>query len=190
MALALVASCTMILGNDFVLVETVVGEGGGSSTSTSGTGAGGGGGGSSSSSSTSSGQCPVDLVAFMGASEECNACVGEFCCAQAEAYVAQRGGAGTYEALHDCAFGGRDGSPCSPFCMHQICDSGFFLPFVATIAECLSANCCDPITACAQNQACADNCLFGFDPDYCCQATEYVAYYECQEGCGMGGECN
>jgi hypothetical protein len=128
---------------------------------------------------------------MLGATEQCNVCVGENCCAEAEALEANPSQS-TYNVLSDCAVGQQGEGPCSIVCYTSICNSDYGYVLFQQCAECLDSNCCDPFDVCNADAAC-NSCLWYFDEQTCCNNGEYLAWDDCSnlhcmDACG-GGYC-
>jgi hypothetical protein len=139
----------------------------------------------STTSSTTTPPCPADLTAAVGASAACNACLGETCCAQAEAFAATLDQA-SYEDLLECAVGVGGVGPCAEPCVSAVCSSEYVLAFYQSCAECQTASCCVEFDACAASSAC-DECLWT-GGDECCSNGLFLGWDQCRSG-PCGDEC-
>jgi hypothetical protein len=197
--LAALSSCGAILGGDFAMADgdgpTAAGEGGeggGNGGANEGAGGAGGSGGSAGGSGGGAGAgaaCSANLVEFLGASQECNECVGVFCCPEAVHYVADPESNATFELLMACALGTGDGGPCLDVCEAPVCESDLGLPFMHSTADCLNERCCPEISACQADEACGPFCLYDFDEGTCCSQSAYLEMATCWEGCGLSSFC-
>jgi hypothetical protein len=131
---------------------------------------------SSSTSSTSGPECHADLTQATGATPECNACVQDSCCTQAEAFEADPGSA-TFGALADCAL--TYPAPCTAPCWYTACGDQLSYVFYQACAACVDQHCCSEISACANDATCLNSCLVDADAA-CCQAGSlYKPYDDC-----------
>jgi hypothetical protein len=133
-----------------------------------------------SSSTTTGPECGADLTQATGATPECNTCVGEQCCAEAVAYVADPGG----ESWLDLAVCAAYGETCEEFCVSSVCsEDRVEYAFFQACAACISANCCTHYYPCRNDQLC-QSCFQSWqgsgDPLSCCApGSLYEPYDEC-----------
>jgi hypothetical protein len=136
--------------------------------------------------------CDADISEVVGASADCNVCVGNNCCAEAEDFVADPT-ADTFTAMSDCAIAGGAG-PCGEVCLVQVCGGGIYYQFFMTCGDCVNANCCVQWAPCENDASCLNNCIYG-DPSSdpaCCQpgslfhALDDCLSASCANECGPG----
>ena len=131
---------------------------------------------SSSTSSTTGPACQADLTQTTGATPECNLCVQDNCCAQAEAFEADPGSA-AFGALADCAL--TYPAPCSEPCWYTACGGQLSYVFYEACAACVDQHCCTEISACANDATCLNSCLVDTDAACCEAGSLYKAYDNC-----------
>jgi hypothetical protein len=133
---------------------------------------------SSSSTTTTEPYCQADLTQATGATEECTACVGQWCCGQALAFVAEPSGQ-NYADLFACAV--PSSAPCSYACTEELCSLGFRnrYAFYQACAACINANCCAEFIACDGDPTCFGSCLGSWDAACCEPGSSYQPYDQC-----------
>ncbi len=173
---------------------TSSGTGTGTGTGVTGTGSGTGTGtgvtGTGSGTGTGTGGCTADLT-LAGSDAACNACAGQYCCTEAEAFLASPDQT-TYDALKACAWGNGGDGPCGQQCFYPYCGSNIGTVIFASCPTCVNGTpgCCTEFNACLADttQTCGGDgsttlgCLGSSDPsgDGCCSNTEYAAWDSCK----------
>ena len=149
-----------------------------------------------SSSSGGAGGCDIDFVQTWGSTQECNDCVSELCCTEAEDFEANPT-EGTYQALWSCT--GEDPA-CLLTCKTPACNGSVSFRYNAPCAAYVDENCCAAVGACLDDAQCA-SCAgaFAFTADPCCENEAYLALDACwrtdecelslieREPCAAGG---
>ena len=120
------------------------------------------------------GACAVDTIAAFGTTPECDACINENCCAEAEAAAADPS---IIPDLEGC-IGTTMAGVCIPECMTAICDSGGAVTLNQQCGQCSSDNCCETWKA-FLDDALADECMASWDMDFCCAVETYSAHSDC-----------
>jgi hypothetical protein len=140
----------------------------------------------STTSTTNADTCPADLVQATGAIEECNECVGTYCCSEAVAYV-DSPGQQTLADLFDCAIGADYSGPCKLRCIEPTChgESPAAARFFHACRECIVHTCCTPFSDCYEDASCKSACVDGAEAACCEPGSSYKAYDDCvQAACG------
>jgi hypothetical protein len=133
--------------------------------------------------------CDADITEIVGASAGCSTCVGENCCAEAEAFVADPA-ADTFTALSDCAVAGGAG-PCGEVCVVQMCGGAISYQFFMACGDCMNTNCCAQWAPCENDSSCLNNCLYG-DPSstpLCCQPGSLFHELDACQSASCANEC-
>jgi hypothetical protein len=124
--------------------------------------------------------CDIDLGSLIGASAPCNQCVGDNCCAEAQAFESALD-QDTFNALSYCAVGAQGEGPCMQQCYSPICGNDQFgYALFQACVDCLNASCCDEFNACNDQGSC-QGCLWNFNPG-CCNNGAFVAWDSCGAG--------
>ena len=131
---------------------------------------------------TGSGGCDVNLVALLGATEQCEACVGEYCCAEARAFATAQDTETAIE-LVGCAVNDGEG-PCTDTCTVRVCEGDLVYQFLMRCGDCVNSYCCDVWSPCEEDETCLESCILDPNPTItpsCCeQGSLYPALDQCR----------